>query len=69
MLASALAPPAAPPLEGLVLRARFGEARLYENQRALPRAWVQPLDVEPGQEAVAVPIEVWQFDRIVLVAE
>jgi hypothetical protein len=30
------------PVEGLRLRARFGETRLYENLDANPRAWIQP---------------------------
>ncbi len=29
------------PVDGLWLRARFGETRLYENVEAKPRAWVQ----------------------------
>ena len=32
------------PVEGLRPRARFGETRLYENELARPRAWMQPLD-------------------------
>jgi hypothetical protein len=52
------------PVEGLALRERFGETRLYENLLAQPRAWVQPLASAPGEKAQPVEITTWSPNRI-----
>jgi hypothetical protein len=54
------------PVDGLVLRERFGETRLYENALALPRAWIQT--DEGVFEGRAELIE-WQPNRITVQAE
>ena len=42
------------PVEGLALRERSGETRIYENLKAMPRAWVQnPEGLPSGNQAGA----------------
>lgn len=36
--------------DGLQLVRRFGDTRLYQNRQALPRAWIQPESMLPGQQ-------------------
>ena len=55
-------------VDGLILREQFGETRLYENTFALPRAWMQPLDTEPGLNATPVDALFWEPNRITLKA-
>jgi hypothetical protein len=57
------------PVQGLALVARLGETRIYENLQALPRAWLQPADSEPGQEASGVALTAWTPNRIVVDVE
>ncbi len=48
--------------EDLVLRQQFGDTRIYENQRAYPRAWVQ---AETGvQTAEAATVTSWTPDQV-----
>lgn len=55
--------------EGLALRARFGDTRLYENLHALPRAWVQPSGAPPGWEARPVEALEWAPNRLEVQAQ
>ena len=55
--------------QGLELRGRFGETRLYENLQVLPRAWVQPSDTEIGTDAQPVDDIEWSPERIEIVAD
>ena len=43
----------------LVFEGTYGEAHIYRNPHALPLAWVQPIDTEPGKEIRPVA----QMDR------
>ena len=52
------------PVDGLVLRSEFYGTRLYENLRALPRAWVQPFESLPGEHAIPAKITDLQPNRI-----
>lgn len=49
---------------GLTLLDRFGRTRLYENQRALPRAWVQPPASNLGEDDSPVDDIIWSPNRI-----
>lgn len=56
-------------VEGFEMVSRQGETRLYRNQQARPRAWVQPTsDLAQGS---VQPIEMldWQANRIVIEAQ
>lgn len=57
------------PIDGLKLRQQFGQTRLYENLKVLPRAWVQPIDAEVGQLYRPVENIMWQPDYIQLQVE
>ena len=57
------------PVEGLALLSRFGETRLYENQMALPRAWVQPEDTPVGDQIRPVERLSWEPSHIDMAAE
>jgi hypothetical protein len=57
-----------PALEGLEQVVRFGETRIYRNQEAKPRAWVQPVGVETGEQAVPATRLDWTPNRIALTA-
>jgi hypothetical protein len=57
------------PMEGLTLLSRFGETRLYENQMALPRAWVQPAAAPVGEQIRPVGGLSWEPSHIEMVAE
>ena len=46
------------------LLATYGNTRLYENNRALPRAWVQPVDGQMGENIRAVDSLTMTPDRI-----
>lgn len=50
----------------LVLRARFGETRLYENRLALPRAWIQPPGSALGENITSVEALVWLPNKILI---
>ncbi len=54
-------------IAGLTLQAQFGETRVYQNELALPRAWVQPDSgsAQPG----AVEIIERQPNRIAMIAD
>jgi hypothetical protein len=56
-------------IEGLKLKERFGETRLYENTRALPRAWIQPLVNTPSDGIQAVREIRWTPNKIEITAE
>jgi hypothetical protein len=57
------------PVAGLALRARFGETRVYENQLARPRAWVQLKGAVPGEQAREAAGIVWSPNRIAVTAD
>ena len=48
------------------LLARKGRTRIYENLRALPRAWVQDGAAPPGQSLLTVPEIQWGPNQITL---
>ncbi len=50
--------------DGLELLARTGPTWIYQNQRALPRAWVQAADAPPGKKIMSEPALVMQPDFI-----
>lgn len=52
------------PAEGLALRARFGDTRVYENLAARPRAWVEPALSQKDQSWTAVDSLQWSPNRI-----
>jgi hypothetical protein len=54
------------PVDGLVLRDRFGATRLYENALALPRVWVQ---TEDGIFESRAELIEWQPNKIAVQAE
>jgi hypothetical protein len=56
------------PVEGLILRARFGETRLYENAHARPRAWVQPSGGGNDHSSSAARVVDWTPNQITLTA-
>jgi hypothetical protein len=43
------------PESRLELLQQFGSTRIYENPLALPRAWVQPINVTPGAQILSEP--------------
>ncbi len=53
-------------IHGLKLLSRLGDTRVYENLLALPRAWLQPVDSEPGVNATGATISKWTPNRIVV---
>lgn len=53
----------------LALRARFGKTRLYENQLALPRAWLQPPTSPLGDSTSPVENLVWSPNKIEIQAQ
>lgn len=55
-------------VDGLQQVGSFGVTRLYENLYALPRAWVQPANALPGEQAQSVQSIDWQPNRIVISA-
>ncbi|MEW5872610.1 MAG: hypothetical protein AB1894_25340 [Chloroflexota bacterium] len=57
------------PVAGLELVSRQGETRLYRNQQARPRAWVQPTqDLAPGPVQTVDALD-WQANRIEVEAQ
>lgn len=54
------------PVEGLVFLKQFGETRLYDNEFAMPRAWMQPLDAAPGLEASPAEIVSWEPNHVTI---
>ena len=52
------------PIEGLALRGRFGETRIYENMKAMPRAWVQNSDEVPSGDDNAAEVSRWTPNHI-----
>jgi hypothetical protein len=52
------------PLEGLKLRRQYGETRVYENQRALPRAWIQPPGTSLGEAFYPAERVYWSPNQI-----
>jgi len=52
------------PIEGLKLRRQYGETRVYENLRALPRAWIQPPDTILGEAFYPADRVYWSPNRI-----
>jgi hypothetical protein len=57
------------PVQGLELRARFADTRVYENLLGLPRAWIQPFDAAPGENARPVELSAWKPNLSRLVAD
>lgn len=56
-------------LSGLNLVQRWNQLRIYENQMALPRAWVQDANAPLGEGEIR-PVELeWQPNRLVLLAD
>jgi hypothetical protein len=55
--------------DGLVLRQRFGETRIYENLLAMPRAWVQAETAGIDGQGQSVERMDWSPNRISLQAE
>jgi len=55
--------------DGLVLRELVGETRLYENRKVLPRAWIQPLDADIGDNIRPVNAIQYSPERIEIEAE
>jgi hypothetical protein len=53
-------------VEGLVLQAKIGGTRIYENLNARPRAWIQPVGQAVGIGAKAVDRLTWSPNRIEL---
>lgn len=54
---------------GLILRQQMGETRIYENEMARPRAWVEPSGSPMAVNAYRpVQIDSWSPDRIQLTA-
>ena len=57
------------PVDGLTLRGKIGSVWLYENNKVLPRAWVQPVDADIGVEVSAAKIIAWGPNKISLRAD
>lgn len=55
--------------QGWRLVERFGETHIYENERWLPRAWVQQEQAQPGQGVVSVPAVAMRPNRVSVQAE
>jgi hypothetical protein len=56
-------------VDGLVLKEQIRETRIYENSKALPRAWLQPAGNDPGMGAIPVEISDWQPNRVDLISQ
>jgi len=54
------------PVEGLVLRERFGSTRIYENLDFRPRAWVQSATDTSAAVIQPAVLNEWGVDRIVV---
>jgi hypothetical protein len=52
----------------LALQEQFGDTRIYENLKALPRAWVQAQEGASGENAALVQIIKWSPNQISLTA-
>jgi hypothetical protein len=52
------------PDKDLVLKERFGDTRVYENMKTMPRAWVQSKDSFPGNDVRPVQTFQWEPNRI-----
>ena len=57
------------PVQDLELEATFGGTRIYRNQMALPRAWIQPEDAMPGEQSRPAELNNRSPDHISLSAE
>jgi hypothetical protein len=57
------------PVQGLELEATFGQTRVYSNQMALPRAWIQAADVMPGEQIRPAEFDHWSANQISLTAK
>jgi hypothetical protein len=57
------------PAPGLELEARFGDMRVYRNRLALPRAWIQPEDVQPGDLSRPVELNSWSPNKLSMTAD
>jgi len=55
--------------EGLVLKKRFGNIRVYENRMALPRAWVQSNNSIPAEDVRPAQAIDWEPNRITAEAD
>jgi hypothetical protein len=52
------------PVEGLALRERFGDTRIYQNMKELPRAWVQNSEGLPSGDVIAAEISRWTPNHV-----
>jgi hypothetical protein len=59
------------PVEGLALRARFGETRVYENRLAMPRARILPQGSagRPREPFRLAAVTDWSPNRVAVAAE
>jgi hypothetical protein len=55
--------------DGLTLVARVGETRIYENEFALPRAWIQPPGSEVGSNIQPVTIDRYSPNEVDISAQ
>lgn len=51
-------------IEGLVFTNRYDNLRIYKNEYAYPRAWVQYSTNEPSDEIITIEQLVWEPNRI-----
>ncbi|MBW8011445.1 MAG: YfhO family protein [Chloroflexi bacterium] len=56
-------------LDGLLLVDQLGSTLVYENQAALPRAWVQPAGQSPGEDFVPAEVTYYSPNSIILETE
>ncbi len=56
------------PVDGLVLRARLGSTRVYENEAARPRAWIEGSPATPTVPGASVAVLRWSPNQIDLFA-
>jgi hypothetical protein len=52
------------PVEGLALRERFDQTRIYENTKAMPRVWVQNSDEAPSGDGNPAEISRWTPNHV-----
>ncbi len=51
-------------VDGLEFKTEIAGTRLYENMRVLPRAWIQPANALPGEQASPATVDDWRPNRI-----
>jgi len=57
------------PGEGLALRELLEGVWIYENTQVMPKAWVQPIAGQVGDDATPADVVAWQPNEIILRAE